>query len=70
MNARLVEYDDNGKPMSAKQVEVYFASNATPPTVVVELGGRGKTKTRHLCVFISPKQLLSLILGRLIESAR
>ena len=64
MKVLLYEYNDDGKTLSKKYVELYFASSSKNPTFVVELGEK---RRRHTAIDISAKQISSLFFSHLIQ---
>jgi len=63
MKARLVEFNEDGKTLKSSFVKVRFASSDKPPAIEVILPD---LQFRHRAIYISAKDLLSLILGRML----
>lgn len=63
MKARLVEFDEGGKTLKSSFVKVRFASSDKSPVIEVDLPD---LRFRHRAIYLPAKDLLSLILGRML----
>ena len=67
MKATYIEYNEEGKTLLKKSVDVSFASSDKTPSIWVELGYK---KKRYSAVHFSTSEIIKLIFKRMFDNGK